>query len=110
MRRYLVYTVLRPAIGKNGSKVKTGISGWKTRELSKALKQSYAARSGYVHSGNPIDFVTSLLWAGNKVEPDAPLPFAILRSILVELIDAKLDSLASPYELPDVRITFVAEN
>ena len=61
---------------------------------------------GMFYSGSPVDFITSLLWSGNKVKPDAPLPFAILRSILVELIDAKLESLASSYELPDVTITF----
>lgn len=74
--------------------------------LKKALKKSYEVRSGVVHSGNPVDFINSLLFSGNKVRPDAPLPFAILRSILVELIEAKLEEVASPSALPDVRIVF----
>lgn len=74
--------------------------------LKKALKKSYEARSGFVHSGNPVAFLTSLLFSGNKVQPDAPLPFAILRSILVELIEAKLEETALPSNLLDVKIVF----
>jgi hypothetical protein len=74
--------------------------------LKKALKKSYEARSGFVHSGNPVAFLASLLFSGNKVQPDAPLPFAILRSILVELIETKLEETALPSNLPDVKIVF----
>jgi hypothetical protein len=74
--------------------------------FKKALKKSYEARSGFVHSGNPVAFLASLLFSGNIVQPNAPLPFAILRSILVELIEAKLEETALPGILPDVKIVF----
>lgn len=74
--------------------------------LKRALKRSYEARSGFVHSGNPLTFLNSLLFLGNKIRADSPLPFAILRSILVELIEAKLEEVCLSNELPDVRVVF----
>ena len=72
--------------------------------LRKALRKSYAVRSGLVHRGRRLPITDSLLFPDKGVSEDRPLPFSVLRAVLVELIDAELRQRSKPVPLPDIKI------
>lgn len=60
--------------------------------LKSALRQSYNARSGYVHAGkHSIDLYAALAFPRGDDFPNKPLPFLVLRGILCLLIQTELD-------------------
>ncbi|MFJ2303030.1 hypothetical protein [Streptomyces sp. NPDC087787] len=72
-------------------------------ELKKALKKSYAARSGFVHSGErAVDSINQAVGAYAGYKASAPVPFAILRSLLRHLIFREIDSRCTSRETPPI--------
>lgn len=73
------------------------------RELLKSLlKETYRARSKFVHEGDRVEFLKGIRFEGTPLTPGLPLPFAVLRSILRELIQIEVTERANPGNLPDV--------
>jgi hypothetical protein len=74
--------------------------------LGSALRNSYDARSGFVHSGNrTINMMSEFYSLTHETSFDRPLSYAILRSILAELIKREIDNRAGDFELPGLVIT-----
>lgn len=73
-------------------------------ELSRGLARSYDMRSSYVHSGEWSDPFDLTLDPRAPVEMRRPLPFAIMRAILRELIVTEMAARAQPYTVPDVQL------
>lgn len=72
-------------------------------ELKKALKKSYAARSGFVHAGNRgVDSIGHAVGAYVGYKASAPVPFAILRSLLRYLILAEIEKRCTSRDTPPV--------
>ncbi|MFE8912758.1 hypothetical protein [Streptomyces globisporus] len=72
-------------------------------DLKKALKKSYAARSGFVHSGErSVDSINQAVGAYAGYKSSAPVPFAILRSLLRHLILREIDSRCTSRETPPI--------
>ena len=71
-------------------------------ELSRGLARSYDLRSSYVHRGEWSDPFDLTLDPRASVDMRRPLPFAILRAILRELIVTEMANRARPYAVPDV--------
>lgn len=73
------------------------------RELRKAIKKSYAARSGFVHSGKQdINLPAEAARQVQSYEGKEPLPFTVLRAALARLIRQELDTRAGTFEFPDI--------
>jgi hypothetical protein len=72
--------------------------------LSKALGRSYDLRSGLVHRGDWPGPPQTTLPTPAAVTPDAPVPFAALRTILTELIKIELLENTVETDLPAVRV------
>lgn len=72
--------------------------------LSKALGRSYDLRSGIVHSGQDVPFLEQLMIGQAPSGADQPLPFAMLRHILSELIKLELRERSEAVDLPDIKI------
>jgi hypothetical protein len=75
------------------------------RELiARALGRSYDVRSGVVHKGKWIRPMELILPPAGYVEGNAPLPFAVLRSMLSELIKAEIEARSTGIELPELQL------
>lgn len=72
--------------------------------LARALGQSYDLRSGIVHQGSWTDPLNLTMPNGNQVDLDCPLPFAVLRAILSELIMTELEEQSAGVALPEIRL------
>ncbi|MGC5332258.1 hypothetical protein [Micromonospora sp. DT62] len=75
-------------------------------QLIDALKVSYMARSGFVHSGaRAVSFLDDLFGQiPGSADGSRPLPFFVMRSLLAELIRVELKANSSGSELPDVTL------
>jgi hypothetical protein len=71
--------------------------------LSAALGLSYDLRSGLVHRGEDLDLLKAGLAAGVQISDNAPIPYAVLRAIVVALIQFELFGRSRPTELPDIQ-------
>lgn len=72
--------------------------------LGKALGSSYDLRSSYIHKGKWVDPIDLAFDPRSQVDMRGPLPFAILRSILRELIITEMRERSQPTVLPDVKL------
>ena len=73
-------------------------------QLAQALGKSYDLRSSFVHSGlwfGPLELSFN---PADQLDMKRPLPFAVLRAILGELLFAELDIGGSNAELPKVEL------
>lgn len=83
-----------PRIGEANSNI---------NDLKKALKKSYAVRSGFVHSGErTVDSINQAVGAYDGYKSSAPVPFAILRSLLRHLILREVGSRCTSRETPPI--------
>lgn len=71
--------------------------------LSKGLGHSYNLRSSYVHEGAWFSPLEVTLDATAAIDVSRPLPFAVLRAILRELILVELSERQQGGSLPDVQ-------
>jgi len=72
--------------------------------LSKALGLSYDLRSAIVHEANWIELMSLAPIPVPAVDLNKPLPFAILRAILAELIWLEISAHSTPRQLPDFQL------
>ena len=71
--------------------------------LSKSIGLSYDVRSGLVHRGERLGLLESSLLSGMTIEEAAPLPFSILRAVLLGLIETEISEYTSESVLPDLQ-------
>ncbi|NJO67177.1 MAG: hypothetical protein HC832_07325 [Leptolyngbyaceae cyanobacterium RM1_405_57] len=71
--------------------------------LSKSLGLSYDVRSGLVHRGERLGLLESSVLSGVTIEEALPLPFSILRAVLLELIKTEIAEYIPESELPDLK-------
>ena len=72
--------------------------------LQKALGKSYSLRSSIVHEGEWVELMSLALPPAPTLDLSRPLPFAILRAILAELIWLEISSRSKPCRLPDFQL------
>lgn len=72
--------------------------------LSQLLGRAYDMRSGLVHRGALLTLVDSAVPFAATTDPQRPLPFPVLRSVLRCLIRTEVDALAKPVTLPSIRL------
>ena len=70
--------------------------------LSKCLGRSYDIRSGLVHRGDQLRMQEAALGSRRVIETPAPLPFPVLRSVLLALIKEEIKHYGSEIPLPDL--------
>lgn len=71
--------------------------------LARCLRKSYDARSMFVHSGKRVVNVLGQLRAlSMPTSGEQPIAFAVLRSILTELIAVELKDRSTDYAIPDI--------
>ncbi|WP_157360706.1 hypothetical protein [Amycolatopsis thermoflava] len=74
--------------------------------LRAALRRSYDARSGFVHTGNRTVNTSSELYSKiHASTDDRPLSYACIRSILSKILREEIDKHADTADLPDVTLT-----
>jgi len=73
--------------------------------LRTCLKKTYAVRSRFVHEGSRVDFTSQAVAYASKIDVGRPLPFAVLRSILGELVEVEVHEQASGFDLPNIVIS-----
>lgn len=73
------------------------------RLLSRMLGRTYDVRSGIVHRGALLKFADNALPTRIGADPDSPLPYPVLRSILRYLIKEELETHAKYTTLPDIK-------
>jgi hypothetical protein len=72
--------------------------------LSQLLGRAYDVRSGLVHRGALLTLVDSAVPFAATADPQRPLPFPVLRSVLRCLVRTELEALAMPATLPSIRL------
>ena len=72
--------------------------------LAKSLGLSYDLRSGLVHRGAKLSMLEAILPHNEMVKDDTPLPFALLRSVLLELIKLETAKYSSEIPLPECKL------
>ena len=72
--------------------------------LQKALGKSYGLRSSIVHEGDWVELLSLAPPPVPALDLSRPLPFAILRAILAELIWLEISSRSKPCQLPDFQL------
>lgn len=77
-------------------------------DLRRCLKKTYDLRSRMVHRGDDLQPLDTILFEGHRVDPSRPLPFALLRQIVVQLIERELAERAEPQDLPAVKASWDA--
>jgi hypothetical protein len=70
--------------------------------LNKCLRKTYELRSRFVHQGRRVDLMGQAVPYGEAIEGTGPLPFAVLRSVLAELVETELHERASAFTLPNI--------
>jgi hypothetical protein len=74
------------------------------RALARALGHSYDVRSGFIHQGDWYHILEFVTPPNGHLNADIPLPFAVLRSILGELIHTELNARTQGGPLPDLQL------
>lgn len=72
--------------------------------LSRLLGRAYDTRSGLVHRGALLAIVDSAIPLAATTDPERPLPFPVLRSILRCLIRTELETHGKAAPLPSIRL------
>jgi hypothetical protein len=81
----------------------------KDRELlSSALSRTYDIRSGLVHRGEDLSIIDITLRHAVPVTASEPLPYAVLRAILVKLLEKELEKRSSIADIPDIKVSWNA--
>jgi hypothetical protein len=70
--------------------------------LTNDLKRTYDLRSGIVHRGHDLDLFETALRPGLERRSPAPLPYALLRTVLARLIQTELLTRGQPTPLPNI--------
>lgn len=73
--------------------------------LSKALGRTYDLRSGLLHRGEDLKVFATSIPSGFHLTGSAPVPYALLRSILAALIEHEFLRTSVPSPLPDIHYT-----
>lgn len=72
--------------------------------LARCLGYSYDLRSQFVHRGHWVGPTDLISFKDDELDPNAPLPFNLLRQLTTHLVLCELHARSSPTALPDVQL------
>lgn len=74
--------------------------------LYNALGKTYDLRSGLVHRGEDLSVIDTALRHAVPVEDGKPLPYAMLRAILVKILEMEIENRSSIVDIPDIKLSW----